>query len=163
MQAEEFARLLHARRIGKNRWLGLCPVHGDRHPSLSIGIGKKSPIVFKCQSAGCAPGDILKAMGLRWSDLLGEASKEVRAMMGERERLELLEKQLSLVIWLGLLEPKKRNYWKAAYRRIEAEWKPLWCKLNPDECQQKVKEKLFQRELKRVGWTAMMEGVPYGR
>jgi hypothetical protein len=45
-----------------------CPAHEDNSPSLSLGYGTKHPVILTC-FAGCAPEDILKAIGLEWKDL----------------------------------------------------------------------------------------------
>ncbi len=162
MNASELASLLQARRVGKNRWVAKCPAHvPDRNPSLSIAVGKKSPVVFRCMSQGCPPKAILEAMGLSWKDVLGEASDEVKGRMAEEEQERSLRHRLDLVTFLGLIEPHKRNYWRSVYRRLNAEWKPLWCRLNPEECEARVKEMLFQREFKRIGLDAMMEKIKY--
>jgi archaellum biogenesis ATPase FlaH len=46
-----------------------CPAHPDTNPSLDIMAGDTG-IVFICRSAGCAPRDILAAVGLTWADVL---------------------------------------------------------------------------------------------
>lgn len=68
MTAREFADRLHARGVGKGKWIARCSHHDDRHPSLSIREGKKC-ILVKCMSAGCDTQDVLRAMGLQWGDL----------------------------------------------------------------------------------------------
>ena len=50
----------------------LCPVHGDRNPSLGVDLrenGKGPKVVLKCRSQGCKYGAILGAVGLRDEDL----------------------------------------------------------------------------------------------
>src|SRR6185295_9233416 len=51
---------------------GLCPVHGDKKPSLSINVGKDDRILVKC-FAGCRTEDVLNAVGLRMADLMPDA------------------------------------------------------------------------------------------
>jgi hypothetical protein len=46
----------------------LCPAHDDRRRSLSIGTGKDGRVLIKCH-AGCALGDILRALNLAFRDL----------------------------------------------------------------------------------------------
>ncbi len=58
----------------------LCPVHGDKHPSLGVdlrrnGVGAK--VVINCRSQGCSFEDITKAAGLSSSDLKFNTGKEV--------------------------------------------------------------------------------------
>ena len=52
-----------------------CPAHEDNSPSLSLTYGTTHPVIFNCH-AGCAPEDVLKALGLEWADLT--APKEDR-------------------------------------------------------------------------------------
>jgi hypothetical protein len=68
MTAADIADMLHARRIGCQRWQTKCPSHPDRHPSLAISQGQ-SGVLLKCWSAGCSPERIVKAMGLPMSAL----------------------------------------------------------------------------------------------
>jgi hypothetical protein len=56
------------RRGGENQYAALCPAHPDRHPSLTVGWGDKSKVVFECKT-GCAGDDVLQVLGLKWSDL----------------------------------------------------------------------------------------------
>lgn len=45
-----------------------CPVHADRHASLSIGRGRDGRILLHCH-AGCETETILTALGQTWADL----------------------------------------------------------------------------------------------
>lgn len=101
MTAMEFASLLHAKSIRRGRWIAICPSHADRRPSLSIAEGRKQPIVFRCMSQGCSQEEILKAMGLRWKDLMGERptmSKEARSRFRDEQRLRDLRDIRRLLI-----------------------------------------------------------------
>lgn len=49
-------------------WECLCPAHGDKHQSLSVGIGGDGKIVVCCQR-GCSPAAIVSAVGLTLADL----------------------------------------------------------------------------------------------
>ena len=49
------------------RWLCRCPAHDDRRPSLSVGY-EDGKILIHC-FAGCAPDDVLAAIGLEFQDL----------------------------------------------------------------------------------------------
>lgn len=69
MTAREFASLLRARKIGRDKWVACCPAHPDKHPSLAISVGKKVPIIMCCMSNGCTPASIIAALGLTWPDL----------------------------------------------------------------------------------------------
>lgn len=93
MTAAQLASLLHARRIGKGRWVARCPAHPDRNPSLAVAIGKSTPVVLKCMSAGCDIRSILAALGLSFRDLYDRplAQGNYAAIEAERERQRRLE------------------------------------------------------------------------
>lgn len=62
------SRLQRVRKSDKEGWAARCPAHQDRHPSLSIGIGKDGRILLKCH-AGCSVDGVVAAMGLTLADL----------------------------------------------------------------------------------------------
>lgn len=76
MTTQELARLLHARRIGRGKWMALCPAHPDRHPSLSITEGRKA-VLIKCQSHDCTPRAVCEALGIRVGDLFYERRQKL--------------------------------------------------------------------------------------
>jgi len=86
MTAEEFARLLNARKSGRNGWDAYCPAHPDHNASLHIAAGRRGVLV-KCMSQGCAVKDIAEAVGLRLSDLFYD--KQIK-----EERIEDMVKHL---------------------------------------------------------------------
>lgn len=138
--------------------MALCPVHGDKNRSLSIAEGRKVPVVLKCMSAGCDTRDILAAVGLTWDALFdGKPSPEVRRRMTLGERRAALERQLDLVMFLGLLEKDRRPYWRKAYRRIHRQIQDLRCELEPEKVIQEWQERKFQERVRRVGWDALFE------
>jgi hypothetical protein len=47
----------------RNLWSALCPAHGDRNSSLSIGWNRNGRIMIHCH-AGCTRGRILRALGV---------------------------------------------------------------------------------------------------
>ncbi|MCF7993450.1 MAG: hypothetical protein K9L88_01230 [Chromatiaceae bacterium] len=57
-------------RTGDGRWAARCPAHDDRSPSLSVRVDGDW-LLFHCH-AGCAPEDVLAAVGLTWSDLYAD-------------------------------------------------------------------------------------------
>ena len=58
-------------RKGVRGWIACCPSHTDRHPSLSIGLGKDGRVLVHC-FAGCSSEAIVSAMGLQMADLFPE-------------------------------------------------------------------------------------------
>src|SRR5262245_42823194 len=62
MNAEGIARALGGKRSGR-QWLGRCPAHDDRNPSLLI-FDALTTVQFRC-FAGCAPRDVIAALRKR--------------------------------------------------------------------------------------------------
>jgi hypothetical protein len=129
MRAEELAHLLHAKKVGKGKWIAKCVAHPDRHPSLSIAEGRKVPIVMKCMSHGCETKDILAALGLSWSAVMGDhnVTKEMRERLETESNLEKLSRQVALAEWLMVIDKRKRNYWQAAANRARHDHAKLFC------------------------------------
>lgn len=70
MTAMQLADLLAARPSGRG-WLGNCPSHNDRRPSLSITQGERG-VLLKCW-AGCRTEDVIAAISLPMSALFSDA------------------------------------------------------------------------------------------
>lgn len=112
MTADDFAGLLHAKRVKRGQWVAKCPAHGDRKPSLSIAVGKKSPVVFKCMSVGCTADEILGAMGLTWRDVLGERkvdSSVMRKFRADESRQRALRWERTKLRWMA---SEKIEWWR---------------------------------------------------
>lgn len=107
LTADHFARLLNARRVGKGKWIARCVAHDDRTPSLSIWVGKKHPVMFRCMSQQCDPKSILDAMGLVWADVMSDRITDPKALKKaialqkeeERKRLESRKKMRNAIDW----------------------------------------------------------------
>lgn len=97
MTARELATRLGAKRIGKDKWMAKCPAHPDKHPSLSIRVGRKVPVLLKCMSCGCEISAILAALGLKWADVFDDSRRmsrsEIRKMEREQAIREAAEKE----------------------------------------------------------------------
>lgn len=50
------------------RWEACCPAHADRDPSLVVAEADDGRVLVKCW-AGCAPDDIVAAIGWEMKDL----------------------------------------------------------------------------------------------
>jgi hypothetical protein len=72
LTAESIAELLQARRVAPGRYQARCPAHDDRNPSLSITQGERGVLV-RCWSQGCTVEQIVRALGIRVSDLFSDA------------------------------------------------------------------------------------------
>lgn len=58
-----------------------CPAHEDRSPSLSLFLPSSGEVLVHC-FAGCAPADVLGAVGMSMADLFPE---DERRRCSERE------------------------------------------------------------------------------
>ena len=67
MQAKEFISCLRNVRRTSRGWVGSCPGHEDKTPSLSIREGERGLLV-KCW-AGCTIEQICRALNLQIGDL----------------------------------------------------------------------------------------------
>jgi hypothetical protein len=52
----------------------LCPVHGDRHPSLDVAQGERGALLV-CRSHDCAASAIVEALGLTMADLFDDVEE----------------------------------------------------------------------------------------
>ncbi|MGY5131293.1 phage/plasmid primase, P4 family [Streptomyces nigrescens] len=68
-------------------YLGVCPGHDDSRPSLRLWRGDDNKVRITCR-AGCEPGDVIKAAGLKWADMFNATGvgatvpKEKPALVG---------------------------------------------------------------------------------
>lgn len=126
MRANEFARLARARRAGQDKWIGRCPAHNDRNPSLSIAVGKDGRVLIHC-FAGCTHRAILEALGLQERDLFS-GSKCERADCAAVERV-IREQHLAATAL-----NQTRGALSDEYRRLSQVVDALGAKLarNPD-------------------------------
>src|SRR5580658_2336340 len=69
--SEILTRFEDTKRNGAFGWMGKCPCHDDRTPSLSISESEDGKILLKC-FAGCSTEDIVSKLGLEMSDLFPE-------------------------------------------------------------------------------------------
>lgn len=68
MTLTEILNRLEGVRGGHGQYTARCPAHDDRRNSLSVSVGEGGRILLHCH-AGCAPKDIVGALGLAMSDL----------------------------------------------------------------------------------------------
>ena len=67
------ARLDKVKQKTPSSWVACCPAHQDSDPSLSIKELNDGRVLIHCFS-GCAPLDVLSAVGLDWDALFPEES-----------------------------------------------------------------------------------------
>lgn len=71
---ENFLSRLHkVQKKGDQRWMACCPAHDDKNPSLAVTELSTGKILIKC-FAGCAPVDVLNAVGLTMGDLFPDGA-----------------------------------------------------------------------------------------
>jgi hypothetical protein len=90
MTTAALADLLHARRVGRDKYVAHCPgpshKRNDRTASLSIRAGRDGKVLLHC-FAGCSATDIVSAAGLRVTDLFdGPAPSRAQLRQGAEER-----------------------------------------------------------------------------
>lgn len=83
----------HFKNFQKNGqgYKGLCPLHDDTKPSLSINEGEDGRILVRCM-AGCPTDALLSVVGLRMADLMPNAKprKEIVETYDYRDETGLL-------------------------------------------------------------------------
>lgn len=104
MSAEALlSRLEGVRATGQGRWIAKCPAHTDRSPSLSVREVDGRTLIH--DFAGCAPADILAALGLSLRDLFEDrppfeaASKPSRVPL--RDLVPLLRHEANVIAIAG--------------------------------------------------------------
>jgi hypothetical protein len=61
---ETISRLSKVRRIGEGRYIGCCPIHNDRSPSLAVTQKPDGIILAHCFGCGAGGVDICNALGI---------------------------------------------------------------------------------------------------
>lgn len=89
------SRLQGVRQFGTDRWSARCPAHEDSSPSLSVRL-TDDRVLIHC-FAGCAPDDILAAVGLSWRDLFADQWKAAEHAQHARGHLraKVLDSRIS--------------------------------------------------------------------
>ena len=54
---------------GNNKWVALCPVHGDRTASMGIKECSDGTVLMNCFACGATGTEIVEALGLSVSEL----------------------------------------------------------------------------------------------
>lgn len=94
------SRLGGVRRTGQGRWVARCPVHDDKHPSLSIRELDNSQVLLHC-FAECDVESILAAVGLGWDAIMPPRAidhhvKRERRPFNAHDVLVALETELTI-------------------------------------------------------------------
>jgi len=96
-------RLDKVKARGKGAWSACCPAHNDRSPSLSIRE-VDDRLLLHCFS-GCQIDEVVAAMGLELSDLMGERdtdhSPKRRSYFNAKQVLDCIAQDATTVAILG--------------------------------------------------------------
>ncbi len=84
MTADQFIALLDHVKPTRRGWMGKCPSHNDKSPSLSIHE-TDDRILLHC-FASCQPEAIVRALGLELSDLFFDQDPDPVALRRHRAR-----------------------------------------------------------------------------
>lgn len=71
MKTDAFLAQLENVRGNNGRWMARCPAHDDRIASLTIAEGNDGRVLVHC-FGGCPVDDVVRAVGMRLSDLMPE-------------------------------------------------------------------------------------------
>lgn len=74
-------RLKGVSEVAGGQYMARCPAHNDQKASLALRMGEKG-IVMKCM-AGCDTEAVVRALGLKMSDLFAKEAKGARAESGK--------------------------------------------------------------------------------
>jgi KaiC/GvpD/RAD55 family RecA-like ATPase len=81
LSLQEFAsKLERVKWRGADAFTALCPGHEDRQASLSVSHGPRG-LLLKCFT-GCEAESIIRAMGLKWSDVCADREQPARPAQG---------------------------------------------------------------------------------
>ena len=117
---EVIGRYTTLRRVGR-RWMGLCPFHGDRHPSLSVNEEKGSFVCYACGERGDVFAFVSKIEKVGFAEAAKRLTKELTIENGQLtierkdnkdagalpERLSVVDSRLSVEneVFLAMLLP----------------------------------------------------------
>src|SRR4051812_1308515 len=68
---EDVLSRLQGVKASGDGYVARCPVHEDRHASLSVAGGQDRAVVFNCHACRAASDEIVIALGLEPRDVLG--------------------------------------------------------------------------------------------
>ena len=109
---EVIGRYTKLNRVGR-RWMGLCPFHGDRHPSLSVNEEKGSFVCYACGERGDVFAFVSKIENVGFVEAANKLSIDSGQLAIEEkensdaEQLPVVNSQLSIEneAFLALLLP----------------------------------------------------------
>lgn len=107
MNVDDFLqRLRGVKKRGRGRWSALCPVHEEKHGSVSITEKHDGKILAYCWGCGASFPDICKAIGYEYRSagwIEGERGDRTPSGAHSREVARALKDELS-VSWVLLTD-----------------------------------------------------------
>ena len=87
---------------GRDSWMGCCPAHDDKNPSLKVDL-KGEKILIKCWS-GCSTEDILGAVGMDFDDIfpdrpIYQRSSGKQPTLSSADALRIVKYE-AMIIWM---------------------------------------------------------------
>jgi DNA primase len=100
---------------GANRWMALCPVHGDRSPSMGIKECDDGTVLMNCFACGANGVDVAEAVGVSTSELFPFDSN--RPTGPTREQRATIEQDKVVMMIYEADKRGGRNQTLADYKR----------------------------------------------
>jgi len=110
MLDELLGRLDKVKLVGTNKWTACCPVHQDKHPSMSI-TEKDGKILCYCFACGAKGDDVAQAVGVSVTSLFSDPLSPRTRMLKSRESL--------------LAEKEQDELFLRLYRKAESEGREI--------------------------------------
>ena len=102
---------------GANRWMALCPVHGDRSPSMGIKECSDGTVLMNCFACGANGMEIAEAAGVSVSELFPPDSS--RPSGPTREQRATIETDKVIMLIYEADKRGGREQTLADYRRYK--------------------------------------------
>ena len=100
---------------GPNRWMALCPVHGDKSPSMGIKECDDGTVLMNCFACGANGMEIAEAAGVSISELFPPDS--IRPAGPSREQRATIETDKVIMLIYEADKRGGREQTLADYRR----------------------------------------------
>ena len=102
---------------GPNRWMALCPVHGDKSPSMGIKECDDGTVLMNCFACGANGMEIAESIGVSTNELFPPDSS--RAAGPSREQRATIETDKVIMLIYEADKRGGREQTLADYRRYK--------------------------------------------
>ena len=82
---------------GRDKWVALCPVHGDRSASMGVKECSDGTVLVNCFSCGASGMDVVLELGLHPSELFPPDSSKPRGPSRQQQALAEQDKLVQLL------------------------------------------------------------------